>query len=159
MKNREFYMPGVLIAGLVGIIPGILGDCCCLCGVLTAGIGFFAVHLVRKKSGGAPIELGEGTLIGLIAGGITAFSGILLNVALRLSLPSLVSQLQGQLGANPPQALEIGGGALGIVVSSGIALVLHAGFGALGGVLAVPILKTGADHGAHPGHIPPMGPG
>ena len=40
-------------------------------GALTAFVGRLAVALVRKKSGGRPIEIGEGCVIGLIAGGIT----------------------------------------------------------------------------------------
>jgi hypothetical protein len=152
MRNREFYFPGVIIAGLVGVLPAIAGNCCCLCGFLTAFIGLMAVALVRKKSGGIPIELGEASLIGLIAGGITALIAIALNLVARLGLQSYVSELQATLPGNRLQSLDLAHDTLGIAVGAVLSLVLHAGSGALGGLLAVPLLKTSE------GSLPPTMP-
>ena len=142
MRNREFYFPGVIIAGLVGILPALAGNCCCVCGALTAFIGLLAVALVRKKSGGIPIELGEGALIGLIAGGITALLAVGINMVARFGMQSYVSELQANIPGNRLQTIDLAHDAAGIAVSAILALVMHAGSGALGGLIAVPLLKT-----------------
>jgi hypothetical protein len=148
MRNREFYFPGVIIAGLVGILPALVGTCCCLCGGLTAGVGLLAVVLVRKKSGGIPIEAGEGTLIGLIAGGITALLAIAINLIARFGMQGWASQFQAQMG-DQLQTLDLTHDVAGIAISTILALVVHCGSGALGGLVAVPLLKTG-EGGAPP---------
>lgn len=144
MRNKDFYFPGVIIAGLVGILPAFASSCCCLCGVLTAFIGLMAVALVRRKSGGLPIELGEAALIGLMAGGLTAVLAIGVNVLARFGAQSWVAQLQTQSGGDERlRMLDLGNSAAGIAVTAVISLFLHGGAGALGGLLAVPLLKTG----------------
>ena len=148
MRNKEFYFPGVLIAGLVGILPAIAGTCCCVCGALTAFVGLLAVALVRKKSGGMSIEAGEGSLIGLIAGGITALFAIGLNMAARFGLQSWVAEIQTQLPGQDMQRLDLANDPAGIALSAILAIVVHGGSGALGGLIAVPLLKTG--EGASP---------
>lgn len=150
MRNKEFYFPGVIIAGLVGILPALAGTCCCLCGALTAFIGLLAVALVRRRSGGVPIELGEGALIGLIAGGITALLAIVVNVVARLGLEGWVSQIQTEMPGQGLRSIDMASDPVGIAVSALVALLVHAGSGALGGLVAVPILKTGEGAAASP---------
>src|SRR6185503_15515199 len=142
MRNREFYFPGVVIAGVVGILPAIAGTCCCVCGVLTAFVGLLAVALVRKKSGGIPIETGEGSLIGLMAGGMTALLAIGLNVAARFGLQSWVAEVQTQMPGQGLQRFDLANDPAGIALSAILAVVIHGGSGALGGLIAVPLLKT-----------------
>jgi hypothetical protein len=143
MRNKEFYFPGVVIAGLVGILPALAGSCCCVCGLLTIFIGLLAVALVRKRSGGVPIELGEGALIGLTSGAITGLIAIVLSVIARLGVQQWVAQIQSDLPAQQLQTLDLANNPAGIAIGAIVALVLHAGSGALGGLLAVPLLKTG----------------
>ena len=142
MRNKEFYFPGVIVAGLVGILPALAGTCCCLCGALTAFIGLLAVALVRRRSGGVPIELGEGALIGLIAGGITAVLAVAVNLLARFGMQSWVSQIQTEMPGQSLQTIDLANNPIGIAVGAIVALVVHAGFGALGGLVAVPLLKT-----------------
>jgi len=151
MRNKEFYFPGVIIAGLVGILPALAGTCCCVCGALTAFIGLLAVALVRRRSGGIPIELGEGALIGLMAGGITALLAVAVNLLARFGAQSLVTELQTQMPGQQLQTIDLANNPIGIAVSAIVALVVHAGMGALGGLVAVPLLKTGE------GSMPPGG--
>jgi len=143
MRNKEFYFPGVIIAGLVGILPALASSCCCLCGALTAFIGLLAVALVRKKSGGIPIELGEASLIGLMSGAITALLAIGVNMLARFGAQSWVAQLQADMGNDRLRTLDLTNDVAGIALSAIFALVMHAGSGALGGLIAVPLLKTG----------------
>ncbi|MBI2892326.1 MAG: hypothetical protein HYY06_02155 [Deltaproteobacteria bacterium] len=152
MRNKEFYLPGVIIAGLVGVVSALAGACCCLCGALTVFSGLLAVHLVRRKSGGLPIEIGEGAVIGLLSGLVTALLSIIVNLVARLAMEGYVTQLQAQMGGDQMRSLELGSGVLGIVISSLVGIVIHGGFGALGGTLAVPLLKTSA---AASGTAPP----
>lgn len=142
MRNREFYFPGVIIAGLVGILPALAGNCCCVCGALTAFIGLLSVSLVRRKNGGTPIEAGEGALIGLMAGVITAIIAIAINMLARFGMQGYVSQLQSQMG-DRLQTIDLAHDVTGIALSALVALATHAGSGALGGLVAVPLLKTG----------------
>ena len=146
MRNKEFYVPGVIIAGLVGAISALFETCCCLCGVLTAGVGLLAVHLVRRKSGGQPIELGEATLIGLFAGGITSLLAIAFKVIAHFSMQGYLTELQGRLG-NDVQSIDLGQGGLGIIIGAIVSVFMHAFMGSAGGALAVPILRTGAGSG------------
>lgn len=150
MRNKDFYFPGVIIAGLVGILPALAGTCCCVCGVLTAFIGLLAVALVRKKSGGIPIEIGEGALIGLIAGGVTALLAIAISLVARLGMQSWVNQIQTEMPGRGLQTIDLANNPVGIAASAIIALVVHAGSGALGGLVAVPLLKT-SEGAAPPG--------
>jgi hypothetical protein len=143
MRNKEFYVPGVIIAGLVGIVPAIGGNCCC-CGVVTATFGLLAVYLVRRKSGGVPIEAGEGALIGLISGGITAALAIAWTIVSGVLGRQAISQLQAQLPGGNSWAANFSSGPVGIVIQSILCLVVHGGGGTLGGLVAVPILKTSA---------------
>jgi hypothetical protein len=143
MRNKEFYFPGVIIAGLVGILPALASSCCCLCGALTAFIGLLGVALVRKKSGGIPIELGEASLIGLISGGLTAILAIAVNVLARFGAQPWVAQLQADMGNDRLRTLDLTNNVTAIVLSAVFAVFIHAGSGALGGLLAVPLLRTG----------------
>lgn len=151
MRNKEFYFPGVIIAGLVGILPALASSCCCLCGALTAFIGLLGVALVRKKSGGIPIELGEASLIGLMSGGITAILAVVLQVLARFGAQSWVARLQADMGNDRLPTLDLTNDVTAIVLSAVLAVFIHAGSGALGGLIAVPLLKTGE------GSAPPVG--
>ena len=146
MRNRQFYFPAVIIAGLVGIVPGLLtspGSCCCTCGVLTALIGLLGVALVRRKSGGLPIEVGEASLIGLVSGGITGLLTVVLHLALRLGAQTWIAEQQADFTPQQMRLLEASNNPIGIVVTAVLLLLIHSCSGALGGLLAAPILKTG----------------
>ena len=133
----------VLVSGLVAGLPASL---CCCSALLTPAAGLFAVYLVRRRSGGMPIEAGEGALVGGIVGTITALFATAIQIVIRLSLENVMMDFQAQMGGNrmPGWSISSGQGVVGALVGGAVTLVLHVAMGVLGGALSTIVMKTGA---------------
>lgn len=143
MPNRAFYLVPVLVAGSLAGVPYSL--CCCL-GILTPVAGLFAVYLVRRRSGGMPIEAGEGALIGGLVGTLAAIVSLALSIVIRLSFENVMMDFQAQMGGSgmPQFSLSSDQGIIGVAVAGVIALVINVAMGVLGGALSTVLMKTGA---------------
>lgn len=147
MSNRQFYAVPVIVTGLVAAVP--CATCGCCAAVLTAVAALLAIWLLRRRSGGLPIEAGEGALVGALVGALAGVLGSGLSVVLQLVLEQSVSRFRMQLGGGSLSDLSFST-AQGLVFVVGLVLsvVMHVAMGAIGGALSTVILKTGA--GAQP---------
>lgn len=151
MPNKSFYLVPVLVAGLVAGLPASL---CCCSALLTPVAGLFAVYLVKRRSGGQPIEAGEGALIGALVGALTAIVAVGLQVVIRLSLENVMMDFSARMGGNsvPNLSISSGQGVVGLIIGGVVTLVTHVAMGVLGGALSTVLMKTGA------GAAPPQNP-
>ena len=143
MPNRSFYLVPVLVAGVLCAIPASL---CCCSAILTPVAALFAVYLVRRRSGGMPLEAGEGAIIGGIVGTLTAIVAVAIQIVIRLSLDNVMMDFQAQMGgSNMPQwSISSGQGVVAVVIGGVITLFVHVAMGVLGGALSTILMKTGA---------------
>jgi len=131
---------GVLSA-LLSSIPIISFVNCLLCGWLWLG-GIFAVWLYRRNTGASLVSLGQGAVIGLLAGLVAAVIVGLVNAFISAGgspiPPETAALLEEQLGeaaeilANPQTMATFG-----IIIN----LVLYPLFGALGGLIGAALFK------------------
>ncbi|HJK91230.1 MAG TPA: hypothetical protein RMH26_10915 [Polyangiaceae bacterium LLY-WYZ-15_(1-7)] len=139
MKNKDAYMPGLLIGGLVAGVVGLGSDfCCCLIGwFTTAGAAILTVKLVDDKAS-SPIEMGEATLLGVFTGLIAgALSGVIWGVAL-IALDQQNAAAMEQLGFGGAQrSSEVAQ----FFVAFCSSILFHPMFGALGGLIGGAIFK------------------
>ena len=141
---------GGLFIGVLSTLPfvNIVNICCCLWVVLG---GAPAAHLLQQDST-EPITAADGTLIGLMAGGVGALVGTLLSIPIDLYFGPIMRDwvlryAEGQ--ELPPEFLEMlnqQASAAGIVLKLIWNLFAYVIFGMLGGVLGVALFrrKTGA---------------
>ena len=149
MQNQQHYMPAVLIAGVIGGLVGatpclnILNCCFGLPAIVAALV---AVSLVEKMAG-QRVELGEGTISGLIVGSI---SGVITGLGTAaMQLVGFGMQANNPLFANNPDLQR----QMGDLATSGatmaigsfccwfVAFVL---FGGIGGMIGSAVFKPPA---------------
>jgi len=151
VNNKQHYMPGVvisgLVAGLIGAASDFLGCCTCWCGLLGAmGFGVLAVKLVRDKSGGG-IEMGEGAAIGAIQGVMAgAISGIAWAI-ITLLMQEQNQQMMREMGFDVPMQSS---GVMAAIIPVCASVLIYPMMGALGGLIACAIWKDEPGGGPQP---------
>ncbi len=160
-KTKGILLGGA-IGGLLSVIPIVAaGNCLCCLWVILGGAIAAAVH---AKGAGRPVGLGEGTLVGLLAGvvmiGIYCVIGLPLNIVLgqvqNAAIGKIITELTGdpsaemQLAAQAGQtfAQQILGAVIGVVIFT----VLASGFSSLGGLIGTAIFAEKDPYGGgYPG--------
>jgi hypothetical protein len=161
-RKPELLKPALIAGALAGLLASLPGTnlCCCL---WPMGAGILAVFLLSKETRSL-LAAGDGALLGALTGIATAVvRGLLLIPLQRLNMmflekhifPTLLEWIE-QSGQQPPAQLnELLQGEIPTLSVPGFFLdllltaVLFAGLGALGGVIAVSLLKK---------KTPPAGP-
>lgn len=149
MQNQQYYMPTLLIAGVVGGLVGAtpclnIVNCCFGLPAIVAAL--VAVSLVVKKAG-QRVELGEGAIIGLIVGSISGLITGLGTAAMQL-IGFGMSSSNPIFANNPDLQRQMGDmAASGAAMAFGsfccwfVAFVL---FGCIGGMIGSAIFKPPA---------------
>lgn len=126
---------GGAIGGVLSAIPlfGLLNRCFCLLNQVGAGAGL-AMYL--KANPNDRVSTSEAAAAGAISGAVAGFIAGVVGFVIHLAIGSLMSSFYRSL---PPQALDIlSFGALGVgILGIPVNMVVSAGFGALGGILAM----------------------
>ena len=163
---------GGLVLGVLSALPLVsLGNCCC-CAWLVTG-GFLAAYLLQSGTA-EPISMGDGALVGLLAGLFGAVVNMIISVPLNMLTGPVQQQLiqrfadaQPDLPDNLRQLVDnMGVGAVsiaGTIMAFFMMLILGAVFSSLGGLLGAfffkkkvapvpppPLFPTGSG-GAFPG--------
>jgi hypothetical protein len=158
---------GGLVMGLLSALPGVsLGNCCC-CAWLVAG-GLVAAYLLQAKTAD-PIALGDGALVGLLAGLFGAVVNLVISVPMNLLLGpvqqrllSRISEIQPDLPENVRQAIDTFGtkgvSIAGAMMTFFMMLVLGAVFSSLGGLLGAFFFKKKVAPAPPPFTPGPRGP-
>ena len=124
---------GGLVAGVLSVIP-IVSICSCLWAI---GGGVLAGYLYIPKSA-APVQIGEGAILGAMAGVVAGVIRIVVGLLIALLFAAgmgLEEQLH-QMGVQlpfAPMVLIVVGTILGAIISVGLSTV--------GGLIAVPLFE------------------
>jgi hypothetical protein len=158
---------GGLVMGVLSALPGIsLGNCCCCAWLVTGGL--LAAYLLQSKTV-EPLALGDGALVGLLAGLFGAVAGVIISVPMKLlagpfqqRLIERIAEAQPNLPDNVRQAID-NMGATGVTVAGAVMsflamLVLGAIFSTLGGLLGAFFFKKKAAPAPPPFAAGPGGP-
>ena len=134
------------MAGVLSALPlvNFLNACCCLW-VVSGGI--IAAYLLQERDP-TPIEVGDGALVGLLAGVVGALVNFVLSIPVTLLLAPVQRALMERFierGNMPPEVREMmtsgAGTALGIVLGFFFALFAGIIFSTLGGILGAVIFR------------------
>jgi hypothetical protein len=137
---------GGLVAGVLSALPivNFLNVCCCLW-VVSGGL--VAAYLLQEREP-TPIQVGDGALVGLMAGVVGAFVNFVLSIPVTLLLAPMQRAFMERIierGNMPSEMREVitsgGGTALGIVLNFFFALFAGIVFSTLGGVLGTVIFR------------------
>jgi hypothetical protein len=156
--NQDSFLKSALIGGVaLGVLSAlpVLGALNCLCCAWVIGGGMLAAHLYVKDSP-APVTLGTGVLLGLLAGVVGAVVDTLFTIPLHMALRSsavMTEQLREWADELPNlpgeyremfRSLASGGPAIGsllFVVTAFFKLVVYAIVAMLGGALGVAVFE------------------
>jgi len=137
---------GGLATGVLSALPfiGAFNVCCCLW--VVAG-GVVAAYLLQDRDPN-PIQVGDGALVGLMAGVIGAIVYLVLSVPITLLMAPMMSAVTDRIvndGNFPPEVREMLssgiGTALGIVMGFFAYLAAGLVFSTLGGILGTVIFR------------------
>ena len=172
MDNNKLQpaITGGVVLGLLSSIPfiNLPNACCCSWAILG---GALASYLYIKKSP-APVQMGEGAILGAMAGGIGAVINLVIGLPLGLMTGAAFTGMMTSLmaHANPEQAeqlrqqielqqsMGIGAQLVAALPFTFVSLLLLVVFATLGGLIAIPIFekrKGGPGAGSPP--PPPQG--
>ena len=144
---------GGLVMGVLSALPGVsLGNCCCCAWLVTGGL--VAAYLLQSNTP-QPIALGDGALVGLLAGLFGAVVNMIVSVPMNILTGPFQQRLfqrfaesQPDLPDNVRQMVDnMGIGAVSIVgtiMAFFMMLVLGAVFSSLGGLLGAFFFKKKA---------------
>jgi hypothetical protein len=145
-KTKAAVIGGVLL-GVLSAIPfvNLPNICCCAWAILG---GAFATYTWIKKSP-TPVSVGDGALLGVIAGAIGGIIYLILGVPMALILGNTMAAVITNImaSADPQQAEMVkaqmaASQNIGSAIISGfIGAVMLAIFSTLGGLIAVPIFE------------------
>ena len=142
---------GGLVTGVLSALPfiGAFNACCCLW--VVAG-GVIAAYLLQDRDPN-PIEVGDGAIVGLMAGVIGAFVYLILSIPITLMMAPMMRAFTDRMLDNselPPEFREMlasgMGTAAGIILSFFAYLVAGLIFSTLGGVLGAVIFRKKTAH-------------
>ena len=141
---------GALVLGVLSALPGVsLGNCCC-CAWLVSG-GFVAAYLLQSNTP-QPITMGDGALVGLLAGLFGAVVNLVISVPMNLLTGPFQRRLLQRFADSQPDMPEnvrqmvdnMGVGAVsvaGAIMAFFMMLILGAIFSTLGGLLGAFFFK------------------
>jgi hypothetical protein len=141
---------GALVMGVLSALPGVsLGNCCCCAWLVTGGL--VAAYLLQSGTP-QPITLGDGALVGLLAGLFGAFVNLVVSVPVNILTGPIQQRLvqrfadsQPDLPENFRQMLDsMGAGTVsvvGAIFGFFIMLILGSVFSSLGGLLGAFFFK------------------
>jgi hypothetical protein len=141
---------GALVMGVLSALPGVsLGNCCC-CAWLVSG-GLVAAYVLQSGTP-QPITLGDGALVGLLAGLFGAVVNLIISVPMHLFTGPFQQRLLERLAESQPELPEnvrqmvdtMGAGGVsvvGTIVAFFMMLILGAVFSSLGGLLGAFFFK------------------
>jgi len=144
---------GGLVMGVLSALPGVsLGNCCC-CAWLVTG-GFIAAYVLQSNTP-QPITMGDGALVGLLAGLFGAIVNMIVSVPMNMLTGPFQRQLvqrfadaQPDLPENVRQMVDnmsIGAvSVIGTVMAFFMMLILGAVFSSIGGLLGAFFFKKKA---------------
>ena len=144
---------GGLVMGVLSALPGVsLGNCCC-CAWLVSG-GLVAAYLLQSNTP-QPIALGDGALVGLLAGLFGAVVNMIVSVPMNIltgpfqqRLFQRIAESQPDLPDNVRQMVDNMGigtvSIVGTIMAFFMMLVLGAVFSSLGGLLGAFFFKKKA---------------
>jgi hypothetical protein len=140
---------GGLATGVLSALPliGAFNACCCLW-VVTGGVA--AAYLLQDREPN-PIQVGDGAVVGLMAGVIGAFVYLILSIPITLLMAPIMRSVTDRIindGNLPPELREMLSSGIGTAASIILSffLFLAAGliFSTLGGVLGAVIFRKPA---------------
>ena len=137
---------GGLVNGVLSALPIVsaLNVCCCLW-VVSGGVT--GAYLLQEKDP-RPIEIGDGALVGLVAGMIGAVVNLILSIPITLLMAPMMSAFTERIvndGNLPPEVREMLntgiGTAAGIILGFFAYLAAGVVFSTLGGILGAVIFR------------------
>jgi len=146
---------GGLFAGVLSALPFIsAGNCCCCLWVV--GGGLLAAFLLQQGRPTA-IDVGDGALVGLLAGIFGAIVSSVLSIPIALTFGPLQAQIFERVMQNvpnvPPEmegaldSLRSGGlGAVTTVIGFFLMLVVGVIFSTVGGLIGAVLFRRGRPH-------------
>lgn len=158
-RTQAILIGGAFI-GVLSALPVIsLANCCCL---WVVGGGMVAVYLLQQGQP-HPVEVGDGAVVGCLAGVCGGFVYALVSVPVQLASQPMQRQVAEMLRGNPdvpPEVVEMveqlsSAGPLSILVGLMFMLLLGVIFSTLGGVLGAVLFRRGPAVPARPGDGPP----
>jgi hypothetical protein len=141
---------GGLVMGVLSALPGVsLGNCCCCAWLVTGGL--VAAYVLQSNTP-QPITMGDGALVGLLAGLFGAVVNMIVSVPMNILTGPFQQQLvqrfadsQPDLPDNVRQMVDnMGVGAVsvvGTVMAFFMMLILGAIFSSVGGLLGAFFFK------------------
>jgi len=144
---------GGLVMGVLSALPGVsLGNCCCCAWLVTGGL--VAAYLLQSNTP-QPIALGDGALVGLLAGLFGAAANMIVSVPMNIltgpfqqRLFQRIAESQPDLPDNVRQMVDNMGigtvSIVGTIMAFFMMLVLGAVFSSLGGLLGAFFFKKKA---------------
>ncbi len=147
MNKLKPALIGGVTLGLLSAIPFVnfVNVCCCLWAILG---GVLASYLYIKSSP-MPVSVGEGAILGGMAGIVGAIISVIIGIPLSLLTGNAMTSLVvGMLqNMDPAQAeamrrqLESGQSIVSVIINALILAVLLVIFSTIGGLVAVPIFE------------------
>ena len=140
---------GGLVTGVLSALPfiGAFNACCCLW-IVTGGVT--AAYLLQDREPNS-IQVGDGALVGLMAGVIGAFVYLILSIPITLLMAPMMSAFTDRIvneGNFPPEIREMLtsgiGTAAGIILGFFAYLAAGIVFSTLGGILGTLIFRKPA---------------
>ena len=140
---------GGLVTGVLSALPfiGAFNACCCLW-IVTGGVT--AAYLLQDREPNS-IQVGDGALVGLLAGVIGAFVYLILSIPITLLMAPMMSAFTDRIvneGNFPPEVREMLtsgiGTAAGIILGFFAYLAAGIVFSTLGGILGTLIFRKPA---------------
>ncbi|MFO7695443.1 MAG: DUF5518 domain-containing protein [Vicinamibacterales bacterium] len=150
---------GGLVMGVLSALPGVsLGNCCCCAWLVTGGL---VAAYVLQSGTSQPISMGDGALVGLLAGLFGAVVNLVVSVPMNIltgpfqqQLIQRITESQPDLPENVRQMVDsVGVGAVsvvGTIMAFFMMLILGAIFSSLGGLLGAFFFKKNAAPGLPP---------
>jgi hypothetical protein len=141
---------GALVIGVLSGLPVVsLGNCCCCAWIVSGGL--VAAYLLQSGAR-EPITLGDGALVGLLAGIFGAVVNLVVSVPMNLLMGPFQQRLLRQIADSQPDIPDnvrqifdsVGGSGVSIVgalMAFVMMLVLGAIFASLGGLLGALFFK------------------
>ena len=142
---------GGLVMGVLSALPGVsLGNCCCCAWLVTGGL--LAAYVLQSGTP-QPITMGDGAMVGLLAGLFGAVVNMVVSVPMNLitgpfqqRLFQRIAETQPDLPDNVRQLVDDMGAVsvVGTIMAFFMMLILGAIFSSLGGLLGAFFFKKKA---------------
>jgi hypothetical protein len=141
--NRSVFVPAMIagvFAGVLSSLPVVRDVNLALCAWMWLG-GIFAVYLFRR-SGAPKLTRAEGVTLGLLTGTIAGVVTVGFTLAGVGITTDVLQQTQSSTGAEPMQRalLSLQEAGMFEILAGCLSLILHMGFGALGGVMGAVLI-------------------